>query len=65
MRGQAPDRLLTPADLAEMLGVEVATLVDWRYRRQGPPWIKLGHRTVRYRRTSVERWLTAREQSPR
>lgn len=59
------DELLTPTDLAELLGVEVTTLVDWRYRRHGPPWIKLGHRTVRYSRNAVERWLASRQEVPR
>ncbi len=55
------DRLLTPNKVAELLGVEHATLVDWRYRLQDPPWIKLGHRTIRYSRRAVDRWLASCE----
>jgi excisionase family DNA binding protein len=50
------DRLLTAEDLAEYLGVPVATLYAWRYHRQGPPGFRVG-RHLRYRRTDIERWL--------
>ncbi len=50
------DRLLTVEDLAEYLGVPVATLYAWRYRRQGPPGFRVG-RHVRYRWADVEEWI--------
>ena len=31
------DQLLTVEELADYLGVPVATVYAWRYRRQGPP----------------------------
>lgn len=42
-----------------MLGVEPSTLVTWRKRKQGPAYIRVGHRTVRYRIEDVEAWLQA------
>lgn len=53
------DRLLTEEELAALLGVEPATLVAWRYRRQGPAFIKVG-RLPRYRTEDVDAWLAAR-----
>jgi predicted DNA-binding transcriptional regulator AlpA len=50
------DKLLAPADVADILGVPINSLKMWRYRRTGPPWLKLG-RHVRYRREELERWL--------
>src|SRR5215475_14157194 len=40
--------LLTPPEVAKRLGVELATLVDWRYRGRGPAWIRVGGRLIRY-----------------
>ncbi len=50
------DRLLTVEDLADYLGVPVATLYQWRYRREGPPGFRVG-RYIRYRPTDVEAWI--------
>jgi len=49
-------RLLSPEDLAEYLGVPLATVYRWRARRTGPPGLRVG-KHVRYRREVVERWL--------
>ena len=50
------DRLLTVEELADYLGVPVATLYQWRYRRQGPPGFRVG-RYIRYRPTDVQQWI--------
>ena len=42
------DRLMTIADLSEMLGVPVDTLYGWRHRGEGPAGYRIG-RHVRYR----------------
>lgn len=52
----AVDRLMTLAELAEMLGVPVNTVYGWRCRGQGPPGYRIG-RHIRYRRAAVEAWL--------
>jgi len=45
-----PQRLLDETQAATVLGVRPQTLRLWRSaRRPGPPWIKLGLRSVRYR----------------
>lgn len=50
------DRLLTVMDLADYLGVPVATIYAWRYRGEGPPGFRVG-RHVRFRRRDVEEWI--------
>jgi predicted DNA-binding transcriptional regulator AlpA len=54
--------LLTPPELAALLGVKVQTLAAWRVSGDGPPYCHVG-RWVRYRRTSVEAWLAAQERA--
>ena len=56
---QAPERSLAkPLDVAEYLGVPLATLSQWRYLGKGPRWRKVG-RHVRYDWPGVERWLAS------
>ena len=50
------DQLLTVQVLAEYLGVPVATIYAWRYRRQGPPGFRVG-RHLRFRLDDVEEWI--------
>ncbi len=51
--------LLTPAQVAKMLGVSVRTLKYWRrLRTVGPmPFVRLGRRSIRYRKTAVEAFI--------
>ena len=53
---QQRDRLLTVQELAEYLGVPVATLYQWRYRSEGPKGFRVG-RHVRYRWSEIEAWV--------
>ena len=53
-------RLMTPAEVAELLGVQVQTLTAWRCRgAQELPYVKAG-RLVRYREADVERFVQMR-----
>jgi excisionase family DNA binding protein len=49
----------SPEELAAWLGVPRSSVYEWRYRRTGPPGVKVG-KHVRFRRVDVERWLTER-----
>ena len=52
--------LLTPAQMAKMLGVGEATLAVWRCtRRYALRYVKVG-RSVRYRLNDVNRFLESR-----
>ncbi|KFI90646.1 helix-turn-helix transcriptional regulator [Bifidobacterium ruminantium] len=62
------DDLLTPAELAAMLGMSVRTLANWRSTGKGPPYLKIGveppeghqdRRKVRYQRQIAEKWALA------
>ncbi|MFI1994589.1 helix-turn-helix transcriptional regulator [Actinoplanes sp. NPDC020271] len=51
-----PDPLLTLDDVAAWLRKPKHTLYAWHSRGKGPRAIRVG-RTLRYRRSEVERWL--------
>jgi len=48
--------LLTVPELARYLGIPIKTLYAWRYRRHGPPALRVG-RHLRYRVRDVEEWM--------
>jgi hypothetical protein len=45
--GAAAGALLDQAEVARILGVGVRTLQTWRWRRQGPTYVKIG-KLVKY-----------------
>jgi excisionase family DNA binding protein len=51
------ERLLSAAEVAEVLGVPVGTLYQWRHRGTGPKGLRVG-RHLRYRISDVEAHLT-------
>jgi hypothetical protein len=48
--------LLTPEDLASLIGVDTRTLAGWRAGKIGPDVTRLG-RAVFYRYEDVRRWI--------
>ncbi len=57
---QREDRLLTVDDAAALLQVSADLVRRWVQADQ-VPFIRLGHRTIRFRRSSLEAWLADRE----
>lgn len=53
------DHLLRPKDVAEILGVPVATLYQWRYRQKGPRALRVG-RHLRYRQQDLQEFIAGR-----
>ena len=49
--------LLTPDQVADMLGITTKTLQKWRLDGGGPPAVFLTARTVRYRQADVDSWI--------
>ncbi len=49
-------KLLTPAEVSEVTAIPVVTLAQWRYRKQGLGYLRIG-RLVRYDAADVERYL--------
>lgn len=56
------EKLLSAQDLADYLGIPMATLYRWRHLSQGPPGFRVG-RHIRYRWREVEDWVE--DQIPR
>lgn len=56
----ALDRLLTPADVAELTGLSRETLAQWRSQRRGIPFIKISRNVVRYRQCDFDNWILGR-----
>jgi excisionase family DNA binding protein len=52
-------QLLTPPQVAELLGVPERTLDQWAWLRTGPAFVKIG-RYRRYRPDDIEAFLKAR-----
>ncbi len=55
--------LLTPQELADELGVRISTIYHWSHIGYIPA-VKLGN-LLRFRRSSVEKWLEKRERKVR
>ena len=53
----APGDLLDEQELSALLNIKPATLRNWRALKQGPRFLKLGARAVRYRRADVEAFI--------
>ena len=47
---------MTTAEVAELFKVKPLTVRRWRQAKSGPPYLKLGHATIRYERAKVLEW---------
>lgn len=54
---------MTPSQLADYLGVPEHTLAQWRSRKEGPPYLKVGA-LVRYDSDDIEAWLAETRRTP-
>src|SRR5262249_5142821 len=52
-------QLLREQEVAQVLGVSVATVRRWRLLKQGPKYMKIGA-AVRYRPEDISAWLASR-----
>lgn len=55
--------LVAESGAAAHIGRPVRTLQQWRYRGEGPPYIKVGGR-VRYSLRDLDAWLLAHRVDP-
>ncbi|MFF8728176.1 helix-turn-helix domain-containing protein [Streptomyces sp. NPDC015171] len=60
LRGGLPDRYLTPDDIAEMFGVPLETVYQWRRKRTGPLGFRVG-KHLRYDPADVRAYVTNRK----
>lgn len=51
------DPLLSTKQLSKLLDTPRRTLEAWRFRGQGPNFLRVNSRLVRYRASDVESWL--------
>jgi excisionase family DNA binding protein len=56
MARSLPSRYLTPVDLADLLGVPLETVYQWRRKHTGPRGFRVG-RHVRYDPEDVRAWI--------
>ena len=52
-----PKTYLNSEQAAEYLGISAATLKNWRKRGDGPPFIKVNARVIRYLRCDLDVWM--------
>lgn len=53
---------LTPSQAAEIIGVSVGTLSNWRGLKKGPAYIKIGR--VLYRQSDIDKYLESKVIEP-
>jgi len=58
------EALLSVTELADFLGVPVATIYRWRHQSRGPIGYRIG-RHVRYRARDVGKWLETQRDADR
>ena len=49
--------LVGEEEAARILGLAVQTLRNWRFKRVGPDYLKVGARAVRYKIEDLETWI--------
>ena len=57
--------LLDEVEAALLLNLAIATLRNWRSKKIGPRWLKIGARAVRYRREDITAFISAGERGSR
>jgi hypothetical protein len=57
------ERLLTSAEAACVLLVTPKQMAIWRRTGEGPPFIRVSHKVVGYRHSTLMAWAAAREVS--
>lgn len=57
-------RLLTPPEVAEILGVTIGTLKHWAYKGRGPRYVKVGS-LRRYHEHDVAAWIASLDEPKR
>ncbi|WP_420861931.1 helix-turn-helix transcriptional regulator [Algirhabdus cladophorae] len=52
--------LVDEREAASILCYSIRALQNWRHRGGGPDFVKVSSRSVRYRRTDLEKWIADR-----
>lgn len=51
------EKLMTATEAGDLLSMTTGALAQLRYLGTGPQFIKLGGRSVRYRREDIDAWI--------
>jgi predicted DNA-binding transcriptional regulator AlpA len=54
------EKLLTPEEAAELLGLTTSSLKSLRFTGKGPEYLKLTAKAVRYTNAGLEAWVEAK-----
>lgn len=54
------DPLMDEREAASILCYSVRALQNWRHRGGGPDFVKVSARSIRYRRSDLEKWIASR-----
>lgn len=52
------EKLLSPGEVADQLGVKVSTVYYWQQQQTGPAFRRMG-KHIRYRQADVDAWIDA------
>lgn len=54
------DQLVRQEEAAALLSVSPRCMENWRYRGEGPDFVRVSGRCVRYRRSDLDKWIEER-----
>ncbi len=60
-KGSDHEQLLTETEAANLLNLTTRALQAWRCRGEGPKFIRISRRCIRYRREDLLQWIGERE----
>jgi predicted DNA-binding transcriptional regulator AlpA len=58
-------KTLSPKEVESEFGYPERTLETWRHRGQGPAWLRVGTKSVRYYRADIEAWHASIRVTPK
>jgi predicted DNA-binding transcriptional regulator AlpA len=59
MRKRESDEFLSPLQLARLLGMSAWSLLLWRKKGFGPPFLKVTRNMIRYPKEGLDAWLAS------
>ena len=55
-----PDHLVRQEEAAALLSVTARCMENWRHRGEGPKFVRIFGRCIRYRRSDLDDWIERR-----
>lgn len=57
------EKLLKEYQVARLLNMSLGVVRKWRKEGSGPPYMRIGNNTIRYRESDIKVWLKSKESS--